>query len=171
MKKIQVFFILLGLLVLPLFQNCGVAGENKQTGGLYVGEDIPDCLSEVVDCGPKEEYLEVTIDLSNPSVFSSANTTFELYGRCNTGNYDTHAVHIKIIKSATLATLYEATKMGSCGSILKGKYSETIDISNGALDPAATAFNVRVTMYGYLDGAPISNNQSNGSANIDMSLE
>lgn len=160
----------MGALLLPLFQNCGMDAANQQRGGLFVGEDVPDCLSEVVDCGPKQEFLEITIDLSNPSVFSDANTTFELYGRCNAGNYDNNAVNILITESATSNTVFQDTVIGACGRVYKGKYSETIDISAYATN---TSYNVRVTMYGYTDGvaAPFSNNQSNGSANIDMSLE
>lgn len=174
MKKVHFIIIALGLGVLPLFQNCGTDAASKQTGGLYVGEAEPDCLATVVDCGPKPEYLEITIDLSNPTVFSSSNTSFTVYGRCNEGNYNYSAIRYRLFAATDLDNAIDemVIKKGSAASgyCMNGKYSETISL-NGLSDNTSYVLTVQMLGYETDGGEAIANLQSNGSASFDFSKE
>lgn len=153
--------------------------SNRQTGGLYVGVDTPDCLATVVDCGAKPEYLQVTIDLSNPSVFAASNSTFVVYGRCNEGNYPSSRMRYLVYDATDLEVPKDEyirdTGDSRGGYCMNGKYSQTISILSSGGNPYVvdTAYVLKVQILGYDEDTAsyVQNDQTNGSATIDFKKE
>lgn len=149
---------------------------SRQTGALFVGEKEPECLSPVVDCGPKAQYLEITIDVANPSVFPDT-VPFTVYGRCNEGNYpysgirfrayvasdptDTGKFYDEIVKKE------DYTGANYNGHCMNGRYIKEIPATL-----AGTAYILRVDMIGYTQTQTSGyyNSESMGSATIDFSF-
>lgn len=154
--------------MLPLFQNCGMeASTNK---ALFVGEGSPDCLSSVVDCGPQQEFLEITMDLANPTTFAATETELYAYGRCNTGNYPKHSVRVTSLCSGDGSPRVDVDEFGAC---VRGRYMIPISIAGY---PTSRSCSVSVQIIGYEQGEdgsdiPAQNIQANGSATVDFSIQ
>ncbi len=148
--------------------------SQRQTGALFVGESEPDCLSPVVDCGPNPAYLEITIDIPNPSSFPTT-SDYTIYGRCNSGNYPYNAIQYRIA-TATDPTNYffnatvksEDNPQGDgIGYCKNGRYDMILpSMVQGVV------YILRVDMIGYTDAGTGGNYNSEamGRALIDYSF-
>jgi hypothetical protein len=166
-RKIPLIIILSGLVVLPLFQNCGATSASSQKS-LHVGNGYSsdDCLSSVVDCGPKAAFLQITLDLANPLIVPAANAFMSAYGRCNTGNYLSHKIHV-VVTNSQGGLVYEDTIVGAC---VGGVYSiKNIDVTGAIVNENHELF---IEILGVEVGEPdAGNSASNGSASIDFSKQ
>jgi hypothetical protein len=179
LNKANFIIILIGLVLLPLFQNCGMDAANRQAAGLYIGEDSPDCLSSVVDCGPEKEFLQVTIDLSNPSVFAATSNSFIVYGRCNEGNYPSSRMRYRVYDATDLDNYKHEylrdTGDSRGGYCMNGKYSQVINIPSTGASPYVTnvSYVLKVDILGFDETASnyVHNDETNGSASIDFKKE
>lgn len=180
MKKVYLIILALTVVVMPFFQNCGMDAASRQSSALFVGEKTPECLSPVVDCGPKAQYLEITVDIANPSRFSKT-VPFTVYGRCNEGNYPYSGIYFRMYYASNPGlTFYEkivkseeysgGNYMGHC---INGRYTKQIP------DPGETvtflegvAFVLEVKMIGYSQTGTngYENAESMGKAQIDLSF-
>lgn len=171
--------MLTGLVLLPLFQNCGMDAAGRQAAGLYIGEDNPDCLATVVDCGPEKEYLQITIDLSSPSVFPASNSTFVVYGRCNEGNYPNTRIRYRLYNATDLDNHKDEyirdTGDSRGGFCVNGRYSMSIGISSSGGNPYVTntTYVLKVEILGFdeVSSSYVQNDDANGSATIDFKKE
>lgn len=148
------------LMVLP-FQNCG-SEYGAERSSLYVGDEYgsDDCLSELVDCGPRVEFLQISIDLANPLVVSGS--TFNLIGRCNSGNYEIHSIAYEI-RTPTGTVLRQDEVASAC---VNGRYQIPLDLTGVV---AGQLYSAYATIYGYdSDGLRYGNQQTNGFAEIDF---
>lgn len=159
---------------MPFFQNCGMDATARQSGALFVGEKEPECLSPVVDCGPKAQYLEITIDTADPSSFVTT-SPFTVYGRCNAGNYPYNGIRYRIYLAANpdvqpvdiLRKSEDYVGNNYNGHCLDGRYAiELNPLGEG------TAFILEVQMIGYSQRGTngFVNNESMGRALLDLSF-
>lgn len=146
------------------FQNCG--GPVSQTQNLFLESSSGggDCLSEVVDCGPNSDYLEITLDLANPLILNPEQPEFSFSGRCNPGNFPEHILQVSYL-SAFNDVLATQNFFDECH---RGVYSISMDTSTLVLN---TNYSLRVQIIGVLDGNYYVTDRSNGDAEIDFSLQ
>ncbi len=152
----------LGLLIFLPFQNCG-QDFSSQNEAYYTGSDFEnsECLSAVVDCGPSDEFLQISIDLENPSSFKGLSTA-NIVGRCNTGNYPAHSIYWEIRNSAT-TPVASGNEASAC---VDGKYSIVMNIAS--LN-TGVSYSIYVKIIGVdTDGQRYHNVQANGTAEIDI---
>lgn len=156
-------YILLALSPALFFQNCG---QDYNTSSLY-GDgqsilDSRDCISEVVDCGAKTEFLLLSIDTPDPLVVSTATTSYTVSGRCNTGNYEEHYIRYEV-RNSVGTLVASADRSGIC---ISGRYQFSLPLTALANNESHTllAFVVGVDT----DSRSYSNNQSGGSDQIDF---
>lgn len=164
-KKTQYIIILAVSAVLLFFQNCAVDQTSDKTN-LPSNNNNSDCLSNVVDCGPKPEFLEITIDMSNPYVFAASETSFYVYGRCNSGNYDEHSIRLTTICSGDSVNRLNQEYADLC---VNGRYLKLIDI---AVYPVNRACSITAQILGIgANGARVQNLQSGGTVTVDFSKQ
>lgn len=156
-------YILLALSPALFFQNCG---QDYNTSTLYGGGgtilDSEDCISDVVDCGARTEFLLLSIDTPDPLVVPVATTTYTISGRCNTGNYEDHYIRYEV-RNSVGTLVASADRPGIC---IQGRYE--FNLALGVL-----AANESHTLLAYVVGVDaesrsFSNNQSGGSDQIDF---
>ncbi|MBY0386101.1 hypothetical protein K2X05_13160 [bacterium] len=167
-KKNLLFYLFLALCPALLFQNCG---QDYSTNSLY--ENNPDmlysqdCISEVVDCGAKSEFLLVSIDTQDPLVITVTGiappvTSYKISGRCNTGNYPEHAINYEV-RNAIGNRVSMQTLAGIC---IQGLYQFDLPIATLRNNESHSLI---VTMTGIDDqGRAFTNAQSGGNARIDF---
>jgi hypothetical protein len=158
--------LVLGLFLVPvlLFQNCG---SDYQPSSLYAdngtgGQFSQDCISAVVDCGPRSEFLLVSIDTQDPLILSTANTFTVISGRCNTGNYPEHHITYEVRNAVGTRVLYQEMT----GLCLVGRYQFNLPLNALANNASHTLY---VSIVGIDDNdRAFTSTQSGGSAQIDF---
>lgn len=154
-------------MVIPLFQNCGLAPTNSGAGldSSTSTTTNPDCLSAVVDCGPLEEYLEITLDVQNPTVLALGTSSLIAYGRCNTGNYPSHTIRYII----TDPNANELATVDSPAACVKGFYQLTVNLTSLSDN---VQYGLNVSIIGIDEnGDSHQNTNASGSASIDFSRQ
>lgn len=168
--------IVVFLLILP-FQNCGMS-YNSQSDGLFLGDGFSDedCMSDVVDCGAQPSFLEISIDLNNPSVFDNdlngdgdsmddGEVDFMVYGRCNDGGYSEHYLSWQLV-GPTGTTLASNNVSQGC---VNGEYQFPAPLNALTLN---TRYTLTVRIVGIDEsGEAYQNTQGGGSAQIDLSRQ
>jgi hypothetical protein len=151
----------LTLLILIPFQNCGqdyAAKESFFTGSEY--EDT-ECLSDVVDCGAREEFLQISIDVADPADFRGLSSEF-ITGRCNTGNYPETVIRWEIHDSSGAVVSY-AEKANACEDGMWGIEIPFTGVAAGQL------YSIYVKIFGVDGGERYQNVMVNGSAEVSFS--
>ncbi len=160
MRKIH-FYLISCLSLMLLFQNCG---QEYATSNLYGESSLfsTDCISDVVDCGPQVEFLQISIDTSNPLALASTVTDYIIAGRCNVGNYPEHYIRYEL-KNSVGENRGSQNLSEFCKS---GRYEFSLRVSGLVINERNT---LKVTIYGIdEEGNSFSNMQSGGSATIDL---
>ena len=162
--KLKHAYLLLALGPILFFQNCG---SDYQATSLYADNGTgavysQDCISAVVDCGPKSEFLLVSIDTQDPLVVARTDTFYVISGRCNTGNYPEHNITYEVRNSVGTRILNQVM-VGMC---LMGRYQFNLPLN--AL-PNNENLSLQVSITGIDDqGRSYTSTQSGGSARIDF---
>lgn len=169
--KTKHVFILLALSPILFFQNCGT---DYSPTSLYVDNGTSalysqDCISAVVDCGPKSEFLLVSIDTQDPLILSRTETYYVISGRCNTGNYPEHSITYEV-RNAIGNQRLNRVMVGMC---IGGRYQFNLPlttVTNGQPDIADYQnHTLLVTITGIDDeGRSFTSTQAGGSARIDF---
>lgn len=162
MKKSH-FYLISCLSVLLLFQNCGQEyASSSLYGGGYERLGREDCISDVVDCGPQVDFLQISIDTPNPLALASGLSFYLVAGRCNVGNYPEHYIRYEV-KNST-GTIRIAQNLSEiCDS---GRYEFTLVLSGLTVNERHT---LSVVIVGIdEEGNSFSNMQSGGSATVDL---
>jgi hypothetical protein len=153
-------FLILALCLVLLFQNCG---EDYAPVTLYGQNSLnsADCISDVVDCGPRAEFLQVSIDNENPLVFPPAQPL--IAGRCNVGNYLEHYIAYEV-KNSNGDTVLSKQRLGNI--CIKGKYEFSLALNTFRISETHTLV---VTVEGIDEnGTTVTNASFGGSAQIDF---
>ncbi len=162
--KIKHAYVLLALGPILFFQNCG---SDYAASSLYVDNgtgtyNSQDCISAVVDCGPKSEFLLVSIDTQDPLVLPIADTFYVISGRCNTGNYPEHSITYEV-RNAVGTRVLNQVMQGMC---LSGRYQFNLPLNALASNQNLSLL---VTITGIDDqGRTFTSTQAGGSARIDF---
>lgn len=162
--KIKHIYLLLALGPVLLFQNCG---SDYEATSLYDSNGIntlysQDCISAVVDCGPKSEFLLVSIDTQDPLILTNPGSFYVISGRCNTGNYPEHNITYEV-RNAVGTRVLNQVMVGMC---LMGRYQFNLPL--GAI-AANQSHSLIVSITGIDDqGRSFTSTQSGGSAQIDF---
>jgi hypothetical protein len=162
--KINHAYLLLALGPILLFQNCG---SDYQPTSLYVDDGAgtfysQECISAAVDCGPKSEFLLVSIDTQDPLILLSTSTSYVISGRCNTGNYPEHSITYEVINAVGTRVLRQVM-VGMC---ISGRYQFSLPLSTIANNQNHSLL---VTITGIDDqGRSFTSTQSGGSDRIDF---
>ncbi len=162
--KIKHAYLLLALGPILFFQNCG---SDYAASSLYADNgtgtfNSQDCISAVVDCGPKSEFLLVSIDTQDPLVLSITDTFYVISGRCNTGNYPEHTITYEV-RNAVGTRVLNQVMQGMC---LSGRYQFNLPLGGLASNQNLSLL---VTITGIDDeGRTFTSTQAGGSGRIDF---
>ncbi len=155
-------YILLALSPALFFQNCG---QDYNSTSLYGGGggtilDSEDCISDVVDCGARTEFLLLSVDSPDPLIVTTA--SYIISGRCNTGNYPEHYIRYEVRDSVGVLVAF-GNNPGIC---MSGRYEFLLNMTGVDMSETHTllAFVVGVDA----ESRSFSNNQSGGSDQIDF---
>ena len=158
-----------GLLIVLPFQNCGTEYSSGSSSLFTEGSNSRDCLSELVDCGPNSEYLEITLDMQNPTPvilpLVTSPVLVDIAGRCNTGNYPEHNIRLKVY-SPTGTLLLQRDKYMAC---VQGRFTFLEDLTGGVQTNAINT--LEAEMVGISEGVASVNFLSTGRANADLSVQ
>lgn len=159
----KIYYVFLALCPVLLFQNCG---SDTMSSSLYGSDqttlDSVDCISNVVDCGSKPEFLLVSIDTPNPLILTTATTSYLVSGRCNTGNYNDHYITYEVRNSSgAVRSTQNLSRL-----CVMGRYQ--FNLALGALANNEN-HSLKVMIIGIDDkGQAFSNALAGGSAQIDF---
>jgi hypothetical protein len=162
--KQNFIFIFLTLCLVILFQNCGQEYSPTVLYGLdgQASYNSRDCISDVVDCGPRVEFLQISIDTPNPLVLSSSRGSYLISGRCNVGNYPEHYLVIEVKNSSGTSRLNQ--RLGNI--CIQGKYEFLLPLTSFAVNEN---HNLVVYPEGIdEEGTTYNNTRAGGSAQIDF---
>ena len=162
MKKGHILIALsTGLLL--LFQNCGQEYASTSLYGDSTNRSASDnCISDVVDCGPRVEFLQVSIDTPNPLALSSSLASYIVSGRCNVGNYPEHYIRFEAKNSTGSLKLFQ----NLTDACVLGRYEFPLVLSSLSANENHT---LTVFIVGIDDqGNSYSNAQVGGTAIIDF---
>lgn len=154
--------IAVGLFVVLPFQNCALEGNNSLSNKA-TDRKSDDCLSTLVDCGPNPEFLEISLDMKDPTVLPDGSTEIDYAGRCNSGNYIQHYIRVTIL-DASNTVVVQRDDYDICNN---GVYIAKVDITGFTTN---VLYTLKVQMVGVEGGSSYTNFNPTGEDQLDFHI-